>query len=751
RLPIPPHLAGMTPEQMQAMINFFFQHQPGAQYVLVSISSICCSSLAHSLSGESTPSIKTCVYANTNHSVSSTMACPPTPTKTPPRPKKAAPVPTTPRVAGNVSSMSDVHPASAASTPSSKMAQLTLEGKKLSSTPTATSVRRWGGVSASTRKGPLPTGDDPISDPYEGFPEIVTVDSAVRALAKHGMKPSGGSKKTGTRRKRSECTNYGAMDEYPSYEDLSSPPPVETSPKKKARVASPTLSPVPSPTFKAKPVTSEGIASPFESPDQVNRAEVNALETLLQSVKEGVKIPALSVFLKKAQTSSLVDLEAACSDDDDDDADEDGNLKGFVVDDDVVEYDQNAPPLPDDDDEMPLRRYDYLRSEIIYLTSYYPVSRSSSDVEIVPTPDKGKARADPSPPSPPLPPVAGPSGLPRASSPEAPADYDARVPVSNNRSGLFPGSTPVDRNATECPPLVIEPGSSVFSWAPYACPTLQDIGYTAGSDDVPGDCALAMSDYNDDGWGMPSVDVVAAAETHVHVQNLLRSMEFARQGPFINESKVNPAEVHAVDVSPPSGTTRYKVVVKETRAPAVSITPGIVRFWKLDTPSSGPHPVYYICMTPFEGLFDRSVAFECMVFGQRELNCNSFNNAIRMTTLPSFDRPSGGPLNGKSKPSSSIRRGKGAAPASRRGASFELTTNDVVPVFDARKVTLPRDMSTWHTALPAFEGVPPRDAVAIVAHTTNMWVGTRSSPPSYNVQYNLVYIVIVGALPSGFV
>ncbi|KAL1685164.1 hypothetical protein GGG16DRAFT_119139 [Schizophyllum commune] len=788
----------MTPEQMQAMINFFFQHQPGAH---LSPSTTTTTDGSVSTSGERPEQSIDQAAANSNadvaagdgagHSVPSNVTCPPTPIKTPPRQAKAAPVPSTPRGGGNRSTMSDVLPSSVASTPSSKMAQLTLEGKKLSATPSGTSVRRSGGVYVSTRKPSLPTGEDPMlifeepsfdehagadsgearhaeatkravdsdGDPYEGFPEIVTVESAVRALAKHGMKPSGGSKKTVSRRKRNEPTTERWMSTRRTRTSSeSSPPPVEMSPKKKARVASPALSPVPSPTFKSTPANTEGVASPFESPDQVNRAEVNALESLLQSVKEGAKIPSLSVFLKKAQTSSFVDTEAACSDEDDD-ADHDGNLKGFVVDDDVVEYDDDAPRLPDDDDK-PMQRKG---------NGVAPREGSSSDVEIVPTPDKGKARADPPPPSPPVAPVAGPSGLPPASSlEEVPADADARVPASgadsvgsawrtanrpltNVRNGLYPGSTPVDSNATVCPPLEIAPGDPVFSWAPFSCATLDDIGYTVDVNDVPGDCALAMSDYQDDGWGMPSIDVVAAAETHVHVENLLRSVKFARQGPFVNESQVDPRDVHAVDVSPPTGTTRYKVVVRESRAPAVSLTPGIVRYWKLDTPSAGPHPVYYICMTPFEGLFDRAVALECMVFGQRELNCNSFNNAIRMTTLPSFDRPSGGAANGKSKPSSSIRRGKAASQGARRGSSFELTTNDVVPVFDARKVSLPQDMSTWHTVLPAFEGVPPRDAVAIVAHTTNMWVGTRSSPPSYNVQYNLVYVVVVGALPSGFV
>ena len=31
------------------------------------------------------------------------------------------------------------------------------------------------------------------------------------------------------------------------------------------------------------------------------------------------------------------------------------------------------------------------------------------------------------------------------------------------------------------------------------------------------DCGIVLSDYNDNGWGTPSVDIVAAAETHVHL------------------------------------------------------------------------------------------------------------------------------------------------------------------------------------------------------------------------------------------
>ena len=107
----------------------------------------------------------------------------------------------------------------------------------------------------------------------------------------------------------------------------------------------------------------------------------------------------------------------------------------------------------------------------------------------------------------------------------------------------------------------------------------------------------------------------------------------------------------------------------------------------------------------------------------------------------------------------------------RRSVNFEPTTNDpgkryvcsivlfslilIVPVLDASRTKLPDDIGLWTTVLPRFEGPLPDNAVAFVAHTTSMWVGTRSttapSGMTYNVQHNLVFVVIIGELPAGYV
>ena len=137
-----------------------------------------------------------------------------------------------------------------------------------------------------------------------------------------------------------------------------------------------------------------------------------------------------------------------------------------------------------------------------------------------------------------------------------------------------------------------------------------------------------------------------------------------------------------------------------------------------------------------------------------------------------FGSPFSAAPTNKTKASSSIRRAGNSTQPLRRAAPFELSTNDtseqqrvvrrslilttaLVPVYDATKTVLPHDISTWQTVLPLWGGSLPRNAVAYVAHTTNMWVGTRSttSPTStsHNIQFNLVFVVIIGVLPLGYV
>ena len=116
-------------------------------------------------------------------------------------------------------------------------------------------------------------------------------------------------------------------------------------------------------------------------------------------------------------------------------------------------------------------------------------------------------------------------------------------------------------------------------------------------------------------------------------------MKFVRHGPYINDSIVNPSEVIAVDITGSSTTSRARLVLKDTRAPAVSITPGVIRWWKLDTPSLGLRPVFFVNLSPIDGHFDRVVALLCMVFGTPVLHCQSWRNAIRFASLPAFDRP----------------------------------------------------------------------------------------------------------------
>ena len=65
-------------------------------------------------------------------------------------------------------------------------------------------------------------------------------------------------------------------------------------------------------------------------------------------------------------------------------------------------------------------------------------------------------------------------------------------------------------------------------------------------------------------------------------------------------------------------------------------------------------------------------------------------------------------------------------------------------MYDARKTVLPEDMSTWPTKLPMLEGPLPKNAVATVAYTPTMWIGNQPTYPAYNLQFNILYVVVLG-------
>ncbi|KAL1658376.1 hypothetical protein GGF50DRAFT_92673 [Schizophyllum commune] len=703
---LPPGLAGLTPEQLQVLVAFFSQNQ---------------NTVAQSQSASTNPtysSSSSTVHSPPGHGAGTVQSPPPTP-RTP---------------ANGKASLST----SAAQTPSSKLAQMSLKGEK--ATPPQKGRGRKSTARKAQPKAQLPTGYDPAltyeavqpgqsrqpeptpkpqqedSDPFEGFPEIVTappkVADSIDKMDVDVPKPSVGRRK----RNDSEC----------------SPPPVKRSPKKKARVASPTPQPASSVPTGAVETAVPAHEGSVEQPSKVNSMEIQILEALLARARQGEKI-SLGSVLNKSVSRDFVDDEAEerSAGDDDDEEEEEDDLHGFVVPDDVVEYDADAPALPDDDDDIPLSR--------------------NSDIEIVPTVDKGKRRADPEP-SPPPSRDAHPDDLVSSDGPSrATGDASASAAASGG-SGHDSDSS----SATEASGLDgVHDASTIFSWTPHRNEFLDAIDFCSDAKPVPGDCALTLSDFNDDGWSMPSIEVVAAAETHVHVSNLKKGLKFRRAGPFINEATIDPSEIVAAQVSGPGSTLRYKFICKDTRAPAVSITPCIIRYTRLDAPSNGNPPLRYISVSPFDGLFDRMVGLECMKFGQREMQCVSFNNAIRIATVPAFERPLPTPSSSKAKTSSSIRRGNNSGQTSRRASNFEPSTNDSVAVYDARAVKLPMDISTWTSALPLLDGPIPKDAVAFVAHTTNMWVGTRSktapTATTHNVQHNIIFVVVIGALPHGFV
>lgn len=42
------------------------------------------------------------------------------------------------------------------------------------------------------------------------------------------------------------------------------------------------------------------------------------------------------------------------------------------------------------------------------------------------------------------------------------------------------------------------------------------------------------------------------------------------------------------------------------------------------------------------------------------------------------------------------------------------------------------------------EGPLPKNAVATVAYTPTMWIGNQPTYPAYNLQFNILYVVVLG-------
>ncbi|KAL1736323.1 hypothetical protein EV714DRAFT_267157 [Schizophyllum commune] len=840
---------------------------------------------------------------------------PPSRLKTPPPILRPSSPPPTPRTPANRKSRLGKVAASASLTPSSKLAQLTLDGEKAS--PSSSSRNTRSRAKTAQPKPPLPTGHDPAltfeepmavdatplpaqtsgsvqastaddqgkSDPFEGFPEIVSgppkptasdsnpaTEASVAAetsaateanVSADANDPAGEDMEVDpparVRSSRSRPTTKRQINtrRTRSHPESSPPPTVKRSPKKKVRVRSPAHSPTrarasskkksgrksPTPADdqpSSVPASSHAEAGPSETAHVSEAAEapkvdedaVRTVEGWLEQLKQGRPLTEIGIMFNNAAPSPIVREEAnnqgpsVCDQAErsarshfiDDEAEEESvgqvgedegeDLDGFIVPDNVVEYDGDAPALPDDDDhsggdagddhgdddddddddDKPLTfKRLHRRSSA---TKPSRDDANESEVEIVNKADKGKGRAVPlstpllsksvAPSAASVSTSAGTSSNPsqgtrstklsgaiadNAGSASNAAGTSGNLAVSGSKSApkepawaalksvttLYPGSLAVDASANVCPRLQLN--ETPFTYATLNYELLQSINFAAGVKPVPSDCAF-ISDFIPDGYGNPNVDLVAAAETNIHRKNLIAGLMIRRQGCFINDATVDPAEIMAVQVSPAGSTLRYKSVLADTRAPAVSITPGVIREWSLDTPTNNAHPIRFLTMTLLEALVDRFIAAQCMNFGQRELTVNTLANAIRFATVPAFGRPTHPVAPASSTLSSSMRRNN-AGPSMRRSVNFEPTTNDPIAILDARHTKLPDDIGLWTTVLPRFEGPLPNNAVAFVAHTTSMWVGTRSttapSGMTYNIQHNLVFVVIIGELPAGYV
>ncbi|KAL1684590.1 hypothetical protein GGG16DRAFT_106873, partial [Schizophyllum commune] len=128
--------------------------------------------------------------------------------------------------------------------------------------------------------------------------------------------------------------------------DDPTPPPDEPWARKNRRRRSP--SPVPAPTpspAKRSPKKKARVASPEESPVD---ARIQELQRELAEAREQIKLTSRRRGSRTRPSASFVDDEAEESDMDGRRRD-DPDLDNFVVDDDVIEYDDEVPALPDDE------------------------------------------------------------------------------------------------------------------------------------------------------------------------------------------------------------------------------------------------------------------------------------------------------------------------------------------------------------------------------------------------------------------
>ncbi|TRM56324.1 hypothetical protein BD626DRAFT_575848 [Schizophyllum amplum] len=490
-------------------------------------------------------------------------------------------------------------------TPSSKMASLSLSGNgTLSPVPPGTAA-----APVKNAKVPNPTGYDPQLT-YEHMDDTT---------------PTPTPKAKGSTGRRNVIRVDDSDDEAPGGNRPEPVTPVHTRGTKRVSEASP-------PQPKKSPQKKVRDASPDASLGTKDPGTIKWLEGMLERARQG-KLRKIPPVLTAAAAADFVDDEAVVSGTEDG-GDEDRDLDGFIVPDDHIEYDDEVRSLPDDDNHGQTRKRLIKKSD-----ARLPPGESEDS-----TVSKGKQRARP--PSQELSPddveaLKEQYGSDYVEDEDDAADATASAsnvnalltewrttvpPLSMCADGLYPGSSVVPASAAA---RDILPLHSTFDWGNLRSQWLANYGFY-DSADVPADCAFSF-EVTDDGWDNVVVDTLPQSNT-VHIENVLVGLRFERVGPFINEATVNPADLVALE----TGTGRYRMAIRDGRAPAISITLGVVRFDHLDRPSQARLPTKFMTVSPFEGLFERSVALQCMVFGTPELVAPAWMNAFRFQTMPSF-------------------------------------------------------------------------------------------------------------------
>ncbi|KAL1738498.1 hypothetical protein HDZ31DRAFT_69929 [Schizophyllum fasciatum] len=272
----------------------------------------------------------------------------------------------------------------------------------------------------------------------------------------------------------------------------STPSPVKSSPKKKARVS-----------------------SPKESPED---ARVQQLERELAEARRQIRTAQRRRGRTTAVTESFIDNEGEESDMDGRRRD-DPDLDNFVVGDDVVEYNDSAPVFSDDEDAHSTwsGKLERLTRRSVVIDDVV----SDDQVEIVPTPPqhKGKRRAlrTPSPNR-----VDSGCIAPVMSEDEDAYGHDniddnevdvawqhREVRLQHAPRGLHPGSTAVDAGMQEVTKLQLRDDDETFHWRDFISATLQEIGYHINYEPLPRACGLNIA-HNPNGWDYPVFDDVLA-------------------------------------------------------------------------------------------------------------------------------------------------------------------------------------------------------------------------------------------------